>query len=410
MSERIPVGVDAVGVYCGSAVVDVAELFAARGLDPARLANLGMRHKSVAAAGEDVVAVAATAARPVVDALPAAERSRIRGVLVATESAVDLSRSAAAPVHELLELPRHCRLVEVKQACHGGVAALRLAAALVATEPGSTVLVVAADVPVPGRGTYMEPSQGVGAVAALVTEHPRLLTLDPGPAGCHGYAAADFFRPAADVDVMDTDLSLLSYLDCLVGAFTDYAARNPGADLLDSFDLLAMHTPFPGMVRGAHRSALRKLTGAGPGAVPGDFDRRVAPSLRLPERVGNIYSATTLLAVLSAVLFGPDDADRLGVFSYGSGCAAEFLAARVVPGARERLAALGIDRELAARTPLPVAEYDAAVDRSRATGFGARDARPEPDELAGWGAGDRPRAVLTGIRDHRRAYAWLPAR
>ncbi|WP_020673005.1 hydroxymethylglutaryl-CoA synthase family protein [Amycolatopsis nigrescens] len=407
----VPVGIDAAGVYCGSAGVDVGDVFALRDLDTARLANLGMRHKGVAGAGEDVVAIAATAARPVVDALSERERAAVRTVVVATESAVDLSKSAAAQVHRLLDLPRQCRLFEVKQACYGGVAALRLATSLVRTEPGSTALVIAADVPVPAPSTYMEPSQGVGAVAALVAENPRMLSMDEGPAGCYSYETPDFFRPRGDVDVMDTDLSLMSYLDCLVGSFADYADRNPGADLLRSFDLLAMHTPFPGMVRGAHRSAMRKLTDLERGGDREDFERRVAQSLRLPEQVGNIYAATTLLAMLSAIAYAPsDDELRMGVFSYGSGCSSEFFGARVLPGARSRLAGLGLGDEFEARTRLSAEEYDAALAAMSEIGFGAMQAKTDPERLAGWGRGDRPRAVLTEIHDYRREYTWLSPR
>lgn len=406
------VGVEALGAYCGSAYVDVEELFQARGLDPARMANLGMVRKSVAAPGEDVVAMAATAARPIVDALTEEETASVRALVVATESAVDLSKAASTYVHRLLGLPRHCRLFEIKQACYGGVAALQTAAALVAAEPGSRALVVAADLPVPSRGTYAEPAQGAGAVAVLVGGRPRIAELRPGTSGCHSYEINDFARPRPDVDVFDTDLSLMAYLECLVGAFKDHAARNPGADFGRSFDLLAMHTPFPGMVRGAHRTGLRRLSDLGRDREADDFARRVEPSLRYPREVGNIYAATTLLAMAGAIAHGPG-ADRprtLGVFSYGSGCSSEFLACRVPAGAGALVASAGLEEELAARQRLPVAAYDEVVDAAAGAVAGTEQAKLDPGELSAWGSGGRPRAVLTAIEEYRREYTWLPAR
>jgi polyketide biosynthesis 3-hydroxy-3-methylglutaryl-CoA synthase-like enzyme PksG len=150
------------------------------------------------------------------------------------------------------------------------------------------------------------------------------------------------------------------------------------------------------MVRGAHRTALRKLTDLPRDAVAADFERRVAPSLRLPELAGNIYSATTLLAVLSAIAYAPGTRDRvLGVFSYGSGCASEFLRCEVPAGASVTAP------DLAARQRLTVGEYDAFGDRTALLGQGAENVAVPVVE-------DRPgRAVLTGIAGYRREYAWL---
>lgn len=392
------VGIDAISAYCGSAWVPAADLISARGLDPARLAGLGLAGKGVALPDEDVVALAATAARPLVDT-----GTEIRTLVVATESGVDMSKSVATHVHELLGLSRRCRLFEVKQACYGGIAAVQTAAALVAAEPGSTALVIAADLPVATRGEYIEVSQGAGAVAALVRADPRVAEVSLGTAGCYSYELADFSRPRPDLEIVDTDLSLMSYLDCLLGAFADHAARVPGTDFVRSFDLLAMHTPFPGMVRGAHRTALRKLSDLPRARVPADFERRVEPSLRFPALAGNIYSATTLLAMLSAIAHTPADHDRsLGVFSYGSGCAAEFLRCRVPAGARVA------DPGLAGRQRLTVAEYDEFGDRTARIGLGAREVAPEV--LGQWRLPGRERAVLTGIAGYQREYAWLPTR
>ncbi|MEU5254094.1 hydroxymethylglutaryl-CoA synthase family protein [Streptomyces longwoodensis] len=405
------VGIEAVGGYFGDAFVDAGDLFDARGLDRSRLANLGMVRRAAPLPGEDVVTLAATAARPVVDAMSASERAGLRALVVATESSFDLSKSIGTYLHRLLDLPRTCRIFEVKQACYGGVAALQTAVALVRADPASRVLVVAADLSLPERGTYMEPSQGLGAVAALVGARPAILEVDHVGAGAYSYEIADFARPRHDVDVVDTDLSLMSYLDCLLGSFTDHAARRAGADFATSYDLLAMHTPFPGMVRGAHRNAMRKLASRTGPAVQEDFERRVAPSLRLPEQVGNVYSATTLLAVLSAVTHAPhDEGAELGVFSYGSGCSSEFFAGRMPAGARRRVAAAGLEEQLTARHRLTVAEYDALTAEAATTMFAVPDAVVDPGRRFVRGAADRPRAVLVGVEGYRREYAWFPQR
>src|ERR1700761_8287274 len=137
MSEngRPAIGIERAGVYAGVARLDVEALFGHRGLDHRRLNNLMMKRKSVALPCEDVVSFAASAARPVIEALTPAERATIELVVVGTESAVDFGRSTSTFLHGLLGLERTCRLFEVKQACYGGVAALQIAAALLAASP-----------------------------------------------------------------------------------------------------------------------------------------------------------------------------------------------------------------------------------------------------------------------------------
>jgi polyketide biosynthesis 3-hydroxy-3-methylglutaryl-CoA synthase-like enzyme PksG len=403
------VGIESAGVYCGVASVDVPALFRARGLDDKRMENLMMRRRSVALPCEDVVTFAATAARPVLDALTEQERRSIELVVVGTESAVDFGRSTSSFVHGLLGLDRSCRVFEVKQACYGGMAALATACALIAASPrpGARALVIGADVASPMRHSYMEPSQGAGAVALLISRQPRIAVFDPGAYGCWSYDAGDGSRPVREHDVFDVDLSLLTYLDCLHHAWSDYASVVDGADIVGSFRRLAMHTPFPGMVKGAHRSLLRSLR-LPEDAIREDFAERVMPSLVYPSEVGNIYGGTILLALASVIDHTNTEGYRTGVFSYGSGCASEFTSAVILAGAREAMAGARIQEGLDARASLAVKDYDALIEATPAAG--TADAKLDPDaadELTGGKLGARGAAVLTGIRGYRRQYAWL---
>ena len=73
--------------------------------------------------------------------------------------------------------------------------------------------------------------------------------------------------------------------------------RVDGADFAETFGYLAMHTPFGGMVKGAHRDMMRKLVKAKPKEIEADFERRVIPGLTYCQRVGNIMGATTMLSL-----------------------------------------------------------------------------------------------------------------
>lgn len=407
------VGIEAINAYTGPACIDVRALFRARGLDLERFDNLMMERKSIALPCEDAVTYAVNAAKPLVDALSPDARQRIELVITATESGLDFGKSLATYVHAQLGLGRRCRLFEVKQACYAGTAGLQMAAALVASgaSPGAKALVIATDTSrSAAKHTYAEPSQGVAAVALLVSDSPDVLELDFGANGYHGYEVMDTCRPDADVETGDPDLSLLSYLDCLEQSYAAYAERVEGVDLRTTFDYLAFHTPFAGMVKGAHRQLMRRWARATPEAIGADFEARVGPSLRYCVQVGNVYSATLYLALCGLIEHGRFDAPRrVGLFSYGSGCSSEFYSGVVTPGAPAKLATLALARRIAERSLLDIEEYDRVLALNAAWPFGRRDGSVDVQPFAAHYErhfAGRGLLVLRGIKDYHREYAW----
>ncbi|MEA2491930.1 MAG: polyketide biosynthesis 3-hydroxy-3-methylglutaryl-CoA synthase-like enzyme PksG, partial [Acidobacteriota bacterium] len=331
------VGIEAINLFTGSAFVDVEKLARHRNLDATRFTNLLMKQKTVALPYEDPVSFGVNAARPLIDAMTPEDRDRIEMVITCTESAFDFGKSMSTYFHRLLGLNRNCRLFEVKNACYSGVAGLQIAAnfLLSGTSPGAKALIIATDITrfltvEGGAGltddwSFFEPSAGAGAVAMIVSETPHVFQLDVGANGYYGYEVMDTCRPVPDSEAGDADLSLLSYLDCFEGAFLEYKKRVDGADFASTFPYLAMHTPFGGMIKGAHRDMMRKQCKAAPKEIEADFERRAVPGLRHCQRVGNIMGATTLLSLVSTIEHGDFDApQRIGCFSYGSGCCSEF--------------------------------------------------------------------------------------
>ncbi|TMM34919.1 MAG: hydroxymethylglutaryl-CoA synthase family protein [Actinobacteria bacterium] len=407
------VGIEAVNAYVGRASLAVSQLFEARGLDDRRAGNLMMERKSVNLPCEDPVTNAVNAARPLVDALPPEDRDRIELVVVGTESGLDFGKPISTYVQHYLGLGRRCRSFEVKHACYGGTAALQSAAAIIATSPvpGARALVIAADAAsVAARDTYWEPSQGAGAVAMLVGHDPQVLRLDAGANGYHSFEVMDTLRPRPDLEAGDSDLSLLSYMECLEHSYKAYRERVRSADLVDSFDFLVFHTPFAGMVKGAYRRLRHKERPAPPAEIAADFAARVQPCLGYATQVGNVYSASLYLALCSLIdrvqLRGPS---RLGLFSYGSGCASEFYSGVVTPEGQRRLAQQGIGAAVADRYPLSMAEYELISDLSLDRMCGVRDhkydvapyARVYDSHVAGRGL-----LVLDQVENFHRRYRW----
>ncbi|MEU8891954.1 hydroxymethylglutaryl-CoA synthase [Streptomyces sp. NPDC048442] len=370
-------GIEAINIYTGRAVLEARTLFEERGLDTARFANLMMRQKSVNLPCEDPVTNAVNAAKPLVDALTPQERDSIEAVVVGTESGLDFGKPLSAYVHDRLGLSKRCRSFEVKHACYGGTAALRTGLGLLASsaEPGAKALVIAADAG--GEVTdmpYWEPSHGAGAVAMLLGDDPAVLALDHGAVGLHSFEVMDTCRPRADLAAGDSDVSLLAYLECLESTFADYRERVEGADLLTTFDFLAFHTPFAGMVKGAHRQLLRKVAGSGPAEIEEDFTRRLAPSLEWCARMGNTYSAGLYVALCSLIENGDFTVPRrVGLFSYGSGCTSEFFSGVVTHRAQQQLAEAKTGAALDARLPLTFAQYETLAGHTRLAMAGVRD-------------------------------------
>jgi polyketide biosynthesis 3-hydroxy-3-methylglutaryl-CoA synthase-like enzyme PksG len=406
-------GIEAINVYAGRASLDVRMLFRERGLDMGRFNNLMMAEKSVNLPCEDPVTNAVNAAKPIVDALKPAERDRIELVIVGTESGLDFAKPISTYIHEYLGLSRRCRSFETKHACYGGTAAFQMAASFVAASavPGVKALVIAAEAAsVADRNSYWEPSQGAGAVAMLVSDRAEILELDRGANGYYTYEVMDTLRPRPDLEAGDTDLSLLSYLECLQKSYQLYRERVDGADIVETFDYLVFHAPFAGMVKGAHRTLLRRHDGLRPEVIERDFEARMAPSLIYCTKVGNMYSASLYVALCSLIdHVAFDGAKRIGMFSYGSGCASEFYSGVVPPGARAKLAGLQIRDAIERRRPLAMEEYELVSDLAVERMGGVRDQvfdvapyRAAYDAcMAGQGL-----LVLDRISNFHRRYRW----
>jgi len=418
----MPVGIEAINVFGGTACLDVERLAAHRQMDTDRFANLLMKEKTVALPNEDPVSFAVNAAKPLLDALTPAERAKIEMVITCTESSFDFGKSMSTYVQDLLELPRRCRLFELKNACYSGTAGLQMAINFVLsrTSPGAKALVVASDLSrflteeggdaLTEDWAFAEPSSGAGAVAMLVSDTPYIFQVDVGANGYYGFEVMDTCRPSADTEAGNADLSLLSYLECCEQAFLAYQDRVEGADYRVSFGYLAFHTPFGGMVKGAHRAMMRKFGKVAAKEIEADFVRRVVPGLTYCQRLGNIMGATLPLSLVSTIEHAEiSQASRIGCFSYGSGCCSEFFSGVATADGQARVRSLGLKSQFDRRYVLAMDEYETILRESRSVKFGTRNAMPPagliPSRARTGSAA--PCLYLKEIREFHREYEWV---
>ena len=374
MSQHV--GIEAIAVATPRRYLALEDLAVARGVPPAKYtAGLGGKEMAVADPGEDTVALAATAAARLL-ASGEIDASKIGMLVVGTETGVDHSKAVASFVQGLLGLPRAMRTFDTQHACYGGTAALMAASDWIASgsAEGRTALVVCADIARYGLRTAGEPTQGAGAVAMLVSDRPELLALDRGVSGVFSTDVHDFWRPIGRRDALvDGHYSIGCYTAALAGAYGMWRERAERRGLFQgptdsrprprSGELarIAYHAPFCKMAKKAHVH-LRgyDLDATTEEQDAASFEQQVAPSLMLASRIGNTYTASLYLGLASllhadaAALAG----QRIGMFSYGSGCSSEFFSGVVGPRAAEVIARARIDDVLASRTRIDMPEYE----------------------------------------------------
>ncbi|MBW8688275.1 hydroxymethylglutaryl-CoA synthase family protein [Chitinophaga rhizophila] len=415
------VGIEAMNVFGGTAYLDVMKLARHRRLDTARFENLLMKQKTVALPYEDPVTFAVNAAKPVIDSLTPAEKDRIELLITCTESGVDFGKSMSTYVHHYLGLNRNCRLFEIKQACYSGTAGFQMAVNFILGQasPGAKALVVATDISrfmvveageaIMEDWSFAEPSGGAGAVAILVSDRPHVFQVDVGANGYYGFEVMDTCRPVPDSEAGDADLSLMSYLDCCERAFGEYQKRVTGVSYKDTFQYLTFHTPFGGMVKGAHRTMMRKVVKATPPEIEADFSLRVTPGLTYCQRVGNIMGGTVFMSLASTIDNGVYNAPkRIGQFSYGSGCCSEFYSGVVSAEGQQRQKQFSIERGLSSRYELSMDEYDALLLGNGAVRFGTRNVTLDTQIVPrAWDVTRNKKVLyLKQIHEFHRKYEW----
>jgi hydroxymethylglutaryl-CoA synthase len=332
------------------------DLARARGVDPAKyIQGLGAREMAVAEPGEDTVSLAAEAARRALAAANLAP-SDIGLLVVGTETGVDHSKPVASYVQGLLGLPHTMRVYDTQHACYGGTAALMAACDWIGSgaADGRSALVICSDIARYGLHSAGEPTQGAGAVAMIISRHPRVLAIDLGISGTASTHVHDFWRPLGQREAqVDGHYSVQCYLDALGVAYAGWHERAAMRGI-EKLARVCYHVPFCKMAKKAHTHLFGSLS----------YDAQVAPSLTLNARVGNIYTGSLYLALASLLSAQAQElaGARIGMFSYGSGCTSEFFSGVVAPNADEQTA--NLVEILTQRERISIGEYERIMQLS----------------------------------------------
>ena len=355
MTTPMKVGIDRLHFYAPQYHFELESLALLRGLaKDAFTRGITQKRMAIIPPDEDIVTMAANAAAPII-----AEGHQIDMLLFATESSFDLSKASGIYVHHLLQLPTHCRVFEVKQACYGATAALQMACDHIRSKPEAKVLILASDIAKYAPNTPAEASQGAGAAAILVTANPSILSLSPNS----GYLVEDhmdFWRPPyLQHALVDGRLSCELYLQLLEKSWKVYSQAS-GLSYSDH-QHFCYHTPVPKLAERAHKWLARKNQHP---LTPTEVSEDCKKTLYYNRQIGNTYTASLYIALLSLIENTAEDlaGQRVGLYSYGSGCMAEFFSGVLEPQYQKVLKPSLNHAHLAASVSLDTNQYLAWVN------------------------------------------------
>lgn len=315
------IGIDKIGFYVPNDYIDIVELAKARDVDPNKFTiGIGQDKQAVPMPYQDAVTMAASSA----DSILTAEDKKALGLLiVGTESSVDESKSTAAFLMDLLELPEDIRSFEIKQACYGATAGLQTAYDFVSNHPDKKALVIATDIARYGIKTPGEVTQGAGSVAMIISQNPRVLKLEQKSVYMTKNVG-DFWRPTFSKTAFARGkYSNEVYVNFFQTLWDKYQTKYDVT--ADDFDTMLFHIPYTKM----GTKALRTLEDKLPEAKYAELTKHYQASIKFSREVGNLYTGSLYLGLLSYLVNAAQAGEELLMFSYGSGAVGELFSGQI---------------------------------------------------------------------------------
>lgn len=321
LTKQLLVGIDAITLYVPSYALDLSEMEKIRNLPKGRLfRDLGQKIMAICPTNQDIITMAVNACLQ----LDPEILQDVKLLLFATETSVDQSKAAGIYVHHFLNLSSDCRVLELKQACYSATGGLQLAAQFVAST-GKKALVIASDVARYELGSLGEPTQGCGAIAMVVSPDPKILVLEQ-PTGIFCEHIMDFWRPNyLEYAVLSNQYSVKKYIDVLELTFADFSKKT--GKTISDLHHFCYHVPFVEMAKRVHKRFFSACNVSD-----------ISYCLAYNQIIGNAYTASLYVSLCSLLDSNKvKENERVGMFSYGSGCVAEYFTGVIVPGFQKHL-------------------------------------------------------------------------
>ncbi|MCG2792498.1 MAG: hydroxymethylglutaryl-CoA synthase [Weeksellaceae bacterium] len=399
-------GVDVASFYVPTLYLEIKELAEKRGIEPAKLEKgLGLHKMALPDVHEDAATFAAEALlKLILDYnLTPQEISR---VYLGTESALDAAKPTATYAVQMVEefltedfgerSFKNCDVVDMTFACVGAVDALHNCLDFMRANPTKKAVVIASDYAKYELASSGEYTQGGGAVALLVSANPKLIEIDNNW-GVATESVFDFFKPRrrffkddfptapenfpdkievfTDEPVFDGQYSNQCYQDRIREAYEDYKDQTFTVRPYEDWRYLIFHLPYAFHGKRVfteiyslenhldYSDAEKQKTIAKSEDYINFINEKIEKSQRASSEIGNMYTASIFMALLSALQTSFDEnedltAKEIGFLAYGSGSKSKVFVGKVSPEWKSVVEKWNLFEELKNRLPIDFETYE----------------------------------------------------
>ena len=412
-------GIEAAEIYVPKIYLPIRDLATERGIDPDKLElGLGLKKMAILDAHEDTATLAANALLQLIEnhSINPKEISRI---YLGTESALDGAKPTATYAMQLVESVledkfgkrcfQNCDVVDMTFACVGGVDALHNSLDFVRVNPTEKAIVIAADYAKYGLESTGEYTQGVGAVALLVSSSPDLIAFD-NVWGVATESVFDFFKPHqstnkpevlnalgttkseieifSDEPVFDGQYSNECYKNRVREAYFNFKDKKATTEkIYENWRYIAFHLPYAFQGKRMFNDIFALENGLDNSdenlkvvSKSDEYKTLVKEKLEATQRassdIGNMYTASIFTAFLSALQVSYDNQEdltdqKIGFIAYGSGSKSKVFEGVIQPNWKKAIEKLNLFARLDERQTVTFEQYQALHNLEQKTSIGS---------------------------------------
>lgn len=399
-------GIEAASYYVPSLYLEIKDLAEKRGIEPAKLEKgLGLHKMGFPDVHEDAATFAAEALLKLIKDynINPKEVSRI---YLGTESALDAAKPTASYAMQMVEkvlekefgerVFRNCDVVDMTFACIGAVDALHNSLDFVRANPDKKAVVIASDYAKYELASSGEYTQGGGAVAVLISSKPDLIEIENNW-GVATESVFDFFKPRrqfkkedltnapesfpekieifTDEPVFDGQYSNQCYQDRIREAYDHYKEITGKNKPYENWKYLIFHLPYAfhgkrvfteiySLENGLSYETPEEQKAVAKSEEYLQFiNDKIEKSQRASSEIGNMYTASIFMALLSALQTSFNENEELagqqiGFLGYGSGSKSKVFAGKVSENWKNVVERWNLFESLKNRTAIDFGTYE----------------------------------------------------
>lgn len=399
-------GIEAASYYVPSLYLEIKDLAEKRGIEPAKLEKgLGLHKMGFPDVHEDAATFAAESLLKLTHDYTINPKDIAR-IYLGTESALDAAKPTASYAMQMVEKVlekefgercfRNCDVVDMTFACVGAVDALHNSLDFVRVNPDKKAIVIASDYAKYELASSGEYTQGGGAVSLLISSKPDLLEIENNW-GVATESVFDFFKPRrqykkedltnasesfpdkieifTDEPVFDGQYSNQCYQDRIREAYNHYKEITGKSKPYENWKYLIFHLPYAFHGKRVFteiyslENGLSYETPEEQKAVAKSenyiqfINNTIEKSQRASSEIGNMYTASIFMALLSALQTSFNENEELkgseiGFFGYGSGSKSKVFAGKVSENWKTVVAKWNLFEGLKNRTAIDFETYE----------------------------------------------------